>query len=121
MIGIEMYEPAAGSTTEMLQEVVNSWFMLGKLGGFDAGNLQIAYSDGPFEYEEPDNSLPSAMHEMSPMEFRGLWGRFFVDMGTSDELAFDVLVNALRTFSKEHVGIRSIQIGGEIDDWPRPE
>jgi hypothetical protein len=44
-------------------------------------------------------------------------------MGTSDELAFDILLNALRTFSREHVAIRTIQIGGESidDDWPLPE
>lgn len=120
-IWIELYEPAVGGAAEMLQEVVNSWFMLGRLGGYDSSNLQVLYSDGPLEYEEPDNSLTSTMHEMTEMEFRGLWGRFCVDMGTCDELAYDILLNALRTFSKEHVAIRTIQIGGDIDDWPRPD
>ena len=121
-IWIELYEPAVGGAAEMLQEVVNSWFMLGKLGGYDSSNLQVLYAEGPdFEYEEPDSSMQATMHEMTEMEFRGLWGRFCVDMGTSDELAFDVLLNALRTFSREHVAIRSIQFGGESDDWPLPD
>jgi hypothetical protein len=124
-IWIELYEPAVGGAAEMLQEVVNSWFMLGKLGAFDSSNLQVLYADGrDFEYEEPDERLLATMHEMTEMEFRGLWGRFCVDMGTSDELAFDILLNALRTFSREHVAIRTIQVGGEgidSDDWPLPE
>ena len=43
-----------------------------------------------------------------------------VDMGTADELCLDVLVNMMRAFSKEHVGIRKLVIGGENASWPVP-
>jgi hypothetical protein len=123
-IWIELYESPSGGTGELIQEVLNSWYMLGKLGGYNAANLQVLYSDGAgpgFDYEEPDNSMQCTMHEMGELEVKGTWARFCVDMGTSDELAFDVLINALRTFSREHVGIRRIVFGGENDDWKLPE
>ena len=41
-------------------------------------------------------------------------------MGTADELTLDVLINMLTTFSKEHVGIKNLIIGGVNADWPVP-
>jgi len=123
-IWIELYDPPSGGSGELLQEVINSWYMLGRLGAYDSSNLQVLYSDGAgpgFEYEEQNDTLPSTMHEMGELEYRGSWARFWVDMGTSDELAFDVLINALRTFSREHVGLRQIILGGQNDDWKIPE
>jgi hypothetical protein len=37
----------------------------------------------------------------SDAEFKGSWARFHVDLGTADELAFDVLLNMLTGFSFE--------------------
>jgi hypothetical protein len=37
----------------------------------------------------------------SDPEFKGSWARFHVDLGTADELAFDVLINMLVGFSFE--------------------
>lgn len=124
-IWIELYGPPAGGAGEMLQEVINSWFMLGRLGAYDSSNLQVLYSDGArgFEYDDQQDSmsLQATMHDMGELECRGNWARFWVDMGTSDELAFDILINALKSFSKEHVGIRQILFGGDNEDWKRPE
>lgn len=127
-IWIELYGPPAGGLGEMLQEVINSWFMLGRLGAYDSSNLQVLYSDGARGLAEYDDQrdgagslLQATMHDMGEIEYRGNWARFWVDMGTSDELAFDILINALQTFSKEHMGIRQIIFGGEIDAWQRPE
>ena len=125
-IWIELYTPPTGSHTEMLQEVLNSWFMLGRLGAYNSSNLQVLYSDGAsrgFEYEiseEGEEPLSSTMHDMGELECQGPWVRFWVDMGTSDEMGFDILINALTTFSREHVGIRQIIFGGANDDWGIP-
>lgn len=126
-IWVEMYSPPTAAHKEMLQEVVNSWFMLGRLGAYDSSNLQVLYSDGvgeAFEHDpsedSPENVLSSTMHEMGELEVQGPWARFWVDMGTSDELAFDILINALKTFSKEHVGLRQLVFGGQNDDWEIP-
>lgn len=42
-------------------------------------------------------------------------------MGTADEMALDVLINALMGFSKDHLGIKKLLIGGTNDDWPVPD
>lgn len=44
-----------------------------------------------------------------------------VDMGTTDEMALDVLINALMGFSKDHLGIKKLLVGGTNDDWPVPD
>ncbi len=42
-------------------------------------------------------------------------------MGTADELALDVLLNTLLGFSADMVGLRSVRLGGQNEDWPLPE
>ena len=42
-------------------------------------------------------------------------------MGTSDELALDVLINALSVFSREQLGVRQLVVGGQNEDWPTPQ
>lgn len=41
-------------------------------------------------------------------------------MGTADELAIDVLINMLTTFSKDYVGIKTLVVGGQNASWPTP-
>jgi hypothetical protein len=127
-IWVELYTSPSASELEMTQEVINSWFMLGRLGAYNSSNLQVLYSSSgaglDLEYdmaEATSGGMTSTMHDMGAVESNGPWLRFWVDMGTSDELAIDILINALMTFSREHVGVRQIVIGGENDDWSVPE
>lgn len=111
---------------QYIEEVFASWFFLGKLGGFNAENLQvqdvgleISYMD--YDEETADNSLSALMHNMGDLEFEGNWGRCWFDLGTSDAIALDVLINALRQFSKDYVSLNQLIIGGENEDWPVAE
>jgi hypothetical protein len=108
---------------EYVEEVFNSWFFLGKLGGFDAENLQvqdigldISYMD--YNDREADRSLMALMHNKSEFEYEGTWGRCWFDLGTSDAIALDVLINSLRQLSKEFVNIERLIIGGQNEEWP---
>ncbi len=110
---------------QYVEEIFNSWFFLGKLGAFNAENLQvqetgvdISYFD--YDEDESERSLLSLMHNMGEVEFRGLWGRCWFDLGTSDALALDALINTVRQFSKDYVEIKQIIVGGENSDWPVP-
>jgi len=120
-VWMELYTPPSPAEAEMLQEVINSWFMLGRLGGFNAANLQVTYAAGDaggLQYETPEPAaLVAGMHDVAPLETNGVWARFWVDMGAADELALDVLVNAMLALSREHVGIRRLVVGGQNDDW----
>jgi hypothetical protein len=111
---------------QYLEELFDSWFYLGKLGGFNAENLQIqdigidiSYMDYSQDYA--DNAMMSLMHNMGEMEFLGNWGRCWFDLGTSDLIAIDILINALKELSKEYVVINQLIIGGENADWPVEE
>ena len=109
-----------------IEEVFNSWFYLGKLGGFNAENLQVQETGIDISYldystEQADNQLMSVMHNMGNFEYLGVWGRCWFDLGTSDLIALDILINALTQLNQEYVPIKQLIIGGENEDWPIEE
>ncbi|MBV9387706.1 MAG: DUF3531 family protein [Chroococcidiopsidaceae cyanobacterium CP_BM_ER_R8_30] len=106
-----------------VEEVFNSWFYLGKLGGFNAENIQVQETGLDLSYmnydqHAADSSLMALMHNMGEFEYEGTWARCWFDLGTSDALALDVLINALQQLSQEYVSIERLIIGGENEDWP---
>lgn len=110
---------------QYVEEVFDSWFLLGKLGGFNAENLQvqetgleISYMD--YDQDSADESFMALMHNMGELEYQGNWARCWFDLGTSDALALDVLINALEQLSKDYVAIERLIIGGENQDWKIP-
>jgi hypothetical protein len=111
---------------QYVEEIFNSWFFLGKLGGFNAENLQVqetgvelSYLD--YDLEAANQTFISVMHNMSEVQFQGVWARCWFDLGTTDALALDVLLNTLGQFSKDYVAIQRVFIGGENEDWPIPQ
>ncbi|NER00015.1 MAG: DUF3531 family protein [Cyanothece sp. SIO2G6] len=124
-IWVELETVPSQMEQQYLEEVFSSWFFLGKLGGFNAENLQvqetgleISYMD--YEMDVVDNVMMSVMHNMSAVEYEGMWARCWFDLGTTDALALDVLVNAIAQLNQDFVAIRSLKIGGENPDWPIP-
>jgi hypothetical protein len=110
---------------QYVEEVFNSWFFLGKLGGFNAESLQVQDTGLDISYlnydeDQAEESLMSLMHNMGELEYEGSWARCWFDLGTSDALGLDVLINSLRQFSKEYVVIERLIIGGENEDWKIP-
>lgn len=107
---------------QYVEELFNSWFYIGKLGGFNAENLQIQETGIDISYLQydqdfADNAMMSPMHNMGEFEYLGNWGRCWFDLGTSDLIALDILINSLRELEKEYVGITQLIIGGENEDW----
>lgn len=110
---------------QYLEEVFSSWFYLGKLGAFNAENLQaqdvgLEVSYMAYDNEQAEDSMMALMHNMGEFEYEADWARCWFDLGTSDALALDVLVNALRQLNKDFVAIDRIIIGGENEDWQIP-
>ncbi|MEM8720009.1 MAG: DUF3531 family protein [Cyanobacteria bacterium P01_G01_bin.39] len=108
---------------QYIEELLDSWFYLGKLGGFNAENMRVQETGVDISYMEYDrtdldNALMSPMHNMGDIEYLGVWGRCWFDLGTSDLIAIDILINALNQLSNEFVQINKIIIGGQNDDWP---
>ncbi len=111
---------------QYIEEVFTSWFYLGKLGAFNAESLQIQdvgmeVSNMFYDNEQAEDSMMALMHNMGEFEYEEDWARCWFDLGTSDAIALDMLVNAVRQISKDFVAIDRLVIGGENDDWPIPE
>ena len=68
-----------------------------------------------------DDTLMSVMHNMSEVQFQGTQARCWFDLGTTDAIALDVLINTLQQFDKDYVAIRGVQIGGDNEEWPAPK
>lgn len=60
------------------------------------------------------------MHNIGDLEYEGRWARCWFDLGTSDAIALDVLINALQQFTQDYVTIETLIIGGQNEDWPVP-
>lgn len=122
-IWVEFAQSPTAVEQQYLEEVFNSWFFLGKLGGFNAENLQVQetgleLSFLDYDREPTDNGLMAVMHNMGEFEYENQWGRCWFDLGTSDAVALDVLINALTLFSRDYVPLNALIIGGENADWP---
>lgn len=125
-IWIELADFPTPVEQQYLEEVFNSWFFLGKLGGFNAENLQVQDTGLELSYLEYDtqaqsNSLLALMHNMGEFDYQEQWARCWFDLGTSDALALDVLINALQQFSLDYLPITTLIFGGENPDWPITE
>jgi hypothetical protein len=123
---VEFSTVPSNKEKQYIEEVFNSWFFLGKLGGFNAENIQVQevgldLSYMEYDTEAAENSLMALMHNMSEFEYEGKWGRCWFDLGTSDAIALDILINALRQLSKEFVDVERLIVGGENEDWPIDE
>ena len=103
--------------------IFDSWYVLGRLGGFNAESLQV-HEEGDelswmsYETEEATGVMPALMHNMGQMEYQQDWARCWIDLGTSDGIALDVLINALRQLDSDVVQLEELLIGGVNDDWP---
>lgn len=122
-IWIEFSEFPSESEKQIVDELFNSWFLLGKLGGFNAGNLQVQdtgldISHLVYDVEAAEDDLMAVMHNMADVEYENNWARCWLDLGTSDAIALDVLINAFRQFSQEYVQIEQVIVGGQNEDWP---
>ncbi|MFQ4143200.1 DUF3531 family protein [Chlorogloeopsis sp. ULAP02] len=111
---------------EYVEELFDSWFYLGKLGAFNAENLQVQETGLDISYmnydsEGYDRSLLALMHNKGDFEYQGEWARCWFDLGTSDAIALDILINAIQQLGVEYVTIDEVYIGGENPDWPVEE
>ena len=121
-IWLEFDHVLSPNEQQYIEELLDSWFYLGKLGGFNTENLQIQETGIDISYMQynqdyAENAMMAPMHNMGNMEYLGNWGRCWFDLGTSDLIALDVLINALKELSKEYVNIQQLIIGGENEDW----
>lgn len=121
-IWLEFYSPPSDKDIELIGSVFRSFFVLGRLGGFNSMNMQLTKLplNAPLSYS-PDTAkeaLDAFFHNIGDVEFQDNWARIWVDLGTSDPVCMDVLINALTNVSSDHVGIKQVVFGGKkLGDW----
>lgn len=88
-IWVQLYDPASSAGLDMVQEVVNAWYLLGRLGAYDATSMKVMRSArydlshlpyGRDEDGEPEDSRvssPAAMMDATDLESKGTWLRFW--------------------------------------------
>ena len=106
--------------------IFDSWYVLGRLGGFNAENMQAHNQCGDLSWFSYDNDqaksvIPAVMHNMGQLEYQEKWARCWLDLGTSDPFSLDVLVNVLSQLDADIVQLDELIIGGENEDWPVDE
>ena len=120
---IRFSEPPSQGERNYVDGVFDSWYVIGRLGGFNAENLQAHDAGSDLSWMTYDNdgaesAMPALMHNMGQLEYQNDWGRCWVDLGTSDGVAIDVLINALRQLDSDVVQIEELVVGGINENWP---
>lgn len=120
----EFVNPPAEAEKQYLEQVLESWYTLGMLGGFNAtalaaqeAGVDLSYMDYPPATEQ----MPSLMHNMGAVDYQADWGRCWFDLGTADVMSLDILLGALSTLSQEYIGLKRVIVGGKNPDWPLPD
>ncbi|XP_066323023.1 uncharacterized protein [Miscanthus floridulus] len=121
-IWFELFGEPTDRDVDLLGGVIQAWYVMGRLGAYNSSNLQLANSmmdyDPSYDSEEASSVMPSSFHDISDVEFQDNWARVWVDIGTSDYLGLDVLLNCLTQLSSEHLGIKQVVFGGKkMGDW----
>ncbi|CDP16398.1 unnamed protein product [Coffea canephora] len=121
-IWFELYGSPSDRDVDLLGSVIQSWYIMGRIGAFNSSNLQLANSsmeyDPLYDADKGFKVMPSSFHDISDVEFQDNWGRIWVDLGTSDFFSIDILLNCLTVLSSEYVGIQQVIFGGrKIGDW----
>ena len=115
-------EPPSQGERNYVDGVFDSWYVIGRLGGFNAENLQDHDVGSDLSWMAYDNdgavsAMPALMHNMGQLDYQNDWGRCWVDLGTSDGVAIDVLINALRQLDSDVVQIEERVVGGVNENW----
>lgn len=117
LVSIELVEYPTPQEQQIIDEVFNSWFLLGKLGAFNAENTQVQDEGVDINYLDYDNEdtsdLMAVMHNMGEMTYAGKTVSCWFDLGTADAICLDVLLNSLKQLHKDYVPIDRVIISSE--------
>lgn len=121
-IWIEFYHAPLDKDIKMVCDTIRSWHIIGRLGGCNSMNMQLSQSttDKRPSYDDilGPNIEPTTFYNISDLEIQDNVARIWVDIGTSEPLLLDILINAMTQISSDHVGIKQMVFGGsEYENW----
>ncbi|KAH7519165.1 hypothetical protein FEM48_Zijuj08G0006800 [Ziziphus jujuba var. spinosa] len=121
-IWFEFYNTPLAKDISLICDAIRSWHIVGRLGGCNSMNMQLSQShlDKRPSYDaiQGANVTPATFYNIGDLEIQDNLARIWVDIGTSEPLLLDVLINALTQISSDYVGIKQVVFGGsEFENW----
>ncbi|KAK6777719.1 hypothetical protein RDI58_024437 [Solanum bulbocastanum] len=143
-VWFEFYNAPLKKDISLICDTIRSWHIVGRLGGLclvdkfqrvafrtlecircrlnQASSLQLSQSplDKRPNYDavQGANVTPTTFYNIGDVEIQDNLARIWVDIGTSEPLLLDVLINALSQISSDYVGIKQVVFGGsEFENW----
>jgi hypothetical protein len=117
-IKIELVEYPTEPERQIIEELFSSWFLLGKLGAFNAENTQVQDTGVDINFLDYDlnssGELMAVMHNMGEVTYEGKSASCWFDLGTSDAICLDMLINSLKQLHQDYIQIERVVIGGTI-------
>ncbi|CAH8322398.1 unnamed protein product [Eruca vesicaria subsp. sativa] len=119
---LEFHNAPLDKDIALITDTIRSWHILGRLGGYNSMNMQL--SQAPVD-KRPNydailgaNIEPTTFYNIGDLEVQDNVARIWLDIGTSEPLILDVLINALTQISSDYVGIKRVVFGGsEFENW----
>ncbi|XP_075504917.1 uncharacterized protein LOC142542261 isoform X2 [Primulina tabacum] len=78
-IWFELYGSPSDRDVDILGSVIQSWYLMGRLGAFNSANIQLTNLsmeyDPIYDADKGSKAMPSSFHDISDVEFQDNWGR----------------------------------------------
>ncbi|GLT32234.1 hypothetical protein SLA2020_069140 [Shorea laevis] len=121
-IWFEFYNAPLEKDISLICDTIRSWHIIGRLGGCNAMNMQLSQSpmDKRPSYDaiQGANVNPTTFYNIGDLEIQDNLARIWVDIGTTEPLILDVLINALTQISSDYIGIKQLVFGGsQFENW----
>ncbi|MED6158874.1 hypothetical protein PIB30_037050 [Stylosanthes scabra] len=121
-IWLEFYNAPLEKDISLICDTIRSWHIVGRLGGCNSMNMQLSQSPmekrPSYDFIQGANVTPTTFYNIGDLEVQDNVARIWVDIGTSEPLLLDVLINALTQISSDFVGIKQVMFGGEAyENW----
>ncbi|PIA42213.1 hypothetical protein AQUCO_02100230v1 [Aquilegia coerulea] len=118
----EFHNAPLPSDISLICDTIRSWHIVGRLGGCNSMNMQLSQAplDKKPSYDpiQGANVTPTTFYNIGDFEVQENLGRIWMDIGTSEPLLLDILINALIQISSDYVGIKQLVFGGsEFENW----
>ncbi|KAI3850780.1 hypothetical protein MKW98_030840 [Papaver atlanticum] len=121
-IWFEFYNAPLPSDVSLICDTIRSWHIVGRLGGCNSMNMQLSQSPmdkrPTYDAIRGANVSPTTFYNIGDFEIQDNVARIWMDIGTSEPMLLDVLINALSQISSDHIGIKQLVFGGsEFESW----
>lgn len=121
-IWFEFYNAPLENDVSLICDTFRSWHIVGRLGGCNSMNMQLSQSTFEkrpnYDAIQGANVTPATFYNIGDFEIQDNLARIWVDIGTTEPLLLDTLINALTQISSDYVGIKQLVFGGsEFENW----